>query len=58
MLKLCKIAETKREGKEIVYSINAGSWPTQVNSGKSIFTVLDQHIVDHCGSCAKRKVPV
>jgi len=54
MLKLCKIADAKREGKEIIYSLNANAWPMKSPRGSSVFMAIDKHISTHCGSCAKR----
>lgn len=53
MLKLCKITDAKREGKEIIYSLNADAWPTKTSAGNSVFAAIDKHINTHCGSCAK-----
>lgn len=55
MLKVCKIVDAKREGKEIIYHLNSSAWPLRATTKQPIFTVIDEHIITHCGSCAKIK---
>ena len=55
MLKLCKIADPHRRGKEIIYRINPDAWPSRQHTSESLHALLDQHINSQCGSCAKLK---
>ncbi len=56
MLKLCSYVDTKKQGKEMIYSIKDNTPLTAHQPGTSIFAIVDNHIDSHCKGCNKLRV--
>ena len=53
MLRLCSYVDTKKHGKETIYSIRDNTPLTTQQSGTSVFSIIDNHIDQHCKNCQK-----
>ncbi len=51
ILRACKIVETKKRGREILYRINPDS--PLLNKQGTLFSLIEEHAKNHCPLCAR-----
>ena len=55
VLKGCNVVESKKLGKNMLYSLKDKSYLKALQSGNSVFSIIDEHINTYCDSCYKLK---
>ncbi|MBR9703143.1 winged helix-turn-helix transcriptional regulator [Candidatus Woesearchaeota archaeon] len=50
-LKKCHVITAKKKGRQMIYSLNAG---TPISGKGSLFTLVERHIQHNCPTCSRK----